>query len=47
VLFRSVVTLPAKLQKGKRRLRYYYNSESVDDKVSFAVNSLVFPLLSK
>jgi hypothetical protein len=29
-----VITLPAKLQKGKRRLNYYYNNESVDDKVS-------------
>ena len=34
IINQNVVTLPAKLQKGKRRLRYYYNSESVDKNVS-------------
>jgi hypothetical protein len=34
IINQNIVTLPAKLQKGKRRLRYYYNSEPVDEKVS-------------
>jgi hypothetical protein len=34
IINQNVITLPAKLQKGKRRLRYYYNNKSVDDKVS-------------
>jgi hypothetical protein len=34
IINQNVITLPAKLQKGKRRVKYYYNSESVDDKVS-------------
>jgi hypothetical protein len=34
IINQNVITLPAKLQKGKRRVKYYYNSEPVDDKVS-------------
>jgi hypothetical protein len=34
IINQNVITLPAKLQKGKRRLKYYYNNKSVDDKVS-------------
>jgi hypothetical protein len=34
IINQYIVTLPAKLQKGKRRVNYYYNNESVDDKVS-------------
>ena len=30
----NIITLPAKLKKGKRRIHYYYNSESSDDRVS-------------
>jgi hypothetical protein len=34
IINQNIVTLPAKLQKGKRRLRYYYNSEPLDEKIS-------------
>ena len=30
----NVILLPAKLQKGKRRLKYYYNSEPGEEKIS-------------
>lgn len=34
IINQNVVLLPAKLQKGKRRLKYYYNSEPVEEKIS-------------
>ena len=30
----NIITLPAKLKKGKRRVHYYYGGESSEEKVS-------------
>jgi hypothetical protein len=40
----NVISLPAKLQKGKRRVYYYYSGESSDERVNLFSPTLNFPI---